>query len=88
MVEKTSRVAVSGCGYASEFHLKSWRMVPGAEVVALCDPDPAKRERRSREFGVVRTFESIPALLQDVAVDAYDVVTPPETHRESVSLPP
>ncbi len=82
MAEKTLRVAVLGCGFASEFHLRSWRMVPGAEVVALCDPDPAKRERRSREFGVVRTFESIPALLQDVEVDAYDVVTPPETHRE------
>lgn len=82
MAEKTLRVALVGCGFASEFHLRSWRMVPGAEVVALCDPDPAKRGTRSREFGIARTFESVPALLQDIEVDAYDVVTPPETHRE------
>ena len=82
MTEKCLRVALLGCGFASEFHLKSWRMVPGAEVVALCDPDPAKRQARAREFGVKRTFESIAALLQDIEVDAYDVATPPETHRE------
>jgi predicted dehydrogenase len=82
MTEQRLRIALLGCGFASEFHLKSWAMVPGAEVVALCDPDPAKRQARAREFGVSRTFESIPALLQGIEVDAYDVATPPETHRE------
>ena len=82
MTGKPLRVALLGCGFASEFHLKAWRMVPGAEVVALCDPDPAKREARAREFGVGRTFESVADLIQGIEVDAYDVVTPPETHRE------
>jgi predicted dehydrogenase len=82
MTERPLRVALLGCGFASEFHLKSWRMVPGVEVVALCDPDPAKREARAREFGIGRTFGSIQELLQDIEVDAYDVATPPETHRE------
>src|SRR5574341_730393 len=82
MAEKSFRVALLGCGFASEFHLKAWRMVPGAEVVALCDPDPAKGEARAREFEVKRTFESVAALLQDTEVDAYDVATPPETHRQ------
>jgi predicted dehydrogenase len=82
MAEKTLRVALVGCGFASEFHLKSWQMVPRAEVVALCDPDPAKRDARAREFGVERTFAGVADLLQGIEVDAYDVATPPETHRE------
>ena len=82
MAEKTLRVGLLGCGFASEFHLKAWRMVPGAEVVALCDPDPVKRETRARQFGIGRSFESVAALLQGVEVDAYDAATPPETHRE------
>ena len=82
MAQRPLRIALLGCGFASEFHLKAWRMVPGAEVVALCDPDPAKRETRARQFGIGRTFESVAALLQGVEVDAYDAATPPETHRE------
>ena len=80
-MQKPLRVALLGCGFASEFHLKAWRMVPGAEVVALCDPDPGKREARAREFGIGRTFASVSDLLREIEVDAYDVVTPHETHR-------
>jgi predicted dehydrogenase len=82
MAEKTLRVALLGCGFASEFHLKSWRMVPKVEVIAICDPDPKKLQARAQEFGIGRTFTSVQDLMQGIEVDAYDVVTPPETHRE------
>lgn len=81
MTQNALRVALLGCGFASEFHLKAWRMVPGAEVVALCDPDPAKREARVREFGVGRTFATVAELTRGIQVDAYDVATPHVTHR-------
>lgn len=81
MNERALRVALVGCGFASEFHLKAWRMVPGAEVVALCDPDAGKREARARQFGIGRAFESVADLIQGIEVDAYDVATPPKTHR-------
>ncbi len=76
------RIAMLGCGFASEFHLKAWRIVPGAEVVALCDPDPDKREIRAQEFGIGETFEGVTDLVQGIEVDAYDVATPHVTHRE------
>src|SRR5574341_786838 len=78
---KALRVALVGCGFASEFHLKAWRMVPGVEVVALCDPDPVSREARGREFGVSRAVASVSDLVREIEADAYDVVTPPGTHR-------
>ncbi|OGC01731.1 MAG: hypothetical protein A3G35_04535 [candidate division NC10 bacterium RIFCSPLOWO2_12_FULL_66_18] len=81
MAQGPLRVALLGCGFASEFHLKAWRLVPGAEVVALCDPDPAKREARAREFGIGRTFASVLELIRGIQVDAYDVATPHMTHR-------
>ncbi len=80
-MQKPLRVALLGCGFASEFHLKAWRMVPGAEVVALCGPDAASLRVRAQEFGVERTFESVPDLVRGIEVDAYDVATPHVTHR-------
>jgi len=80
-MQKPLAVALLGCGFASEFHLKAWRMVPGAEVVALCDPDAARLRARAREFGVERTFENIEEMIRDIQVDAYDVATPHATHR-------
>ncbi len=86
MTQVPLRIALLGCGFASEFHLKAWRMVPGAEVIALCDPDPGKREARAQESGVERTFEGVTDLVRGIEVDAYDVATPHVTHREVCEL--
>src|SRR6185437_15996361 len=36
------RGALIGCGFVSRFHLEAWARVPGVEIVALCEPDPAR----------------------------------------------
>jgi D-apiose dehydrogenase len=76
------RIALLGCGFASEHHLKAWQAVPGAQVLALCDPVAERREARACEFAVPHAFASVPELLATVEVDAYDIAAPHQAHRE------
>jgi D-apiose dehydrogenase len=75
------RVAIVGCGFASEYHLKAWQRVPGVEILAVCDPVLDRRESRAREFGVPHAFATVADLLAGVTVDAYDIAAPHQVHR-------
>ena len=71
---KLVRVAGVGAGYFSQFHLAGWRALAGrAEIVAWCDRQPDKVHG-------LRAFDSAEKMLDAVAVDVLDIVTPPETH--------
>jgi predicted dehydrogenase len=43
------KIALIGCGAISEYHLRAYRAM-GLDVVALCDRDPVRSERRRSEF--------------------------------------
>lgn len=75
------RVAMVGAGMISRFHLHAWRNTPGVDLVAIVDPDPARRDQRAREFAVDRQCSTLDELLATVVVDAVDIATPRETHR-------
>ena len=71
------RFAVLGLGRAgTTLHLPALRRVRGAEVVVVCDPDPAAgaglRELRTRDWREAIALD----------VDAVLVATPPDTHAE------
>jgi D-apiose dehydrogenase len=74
------RVAMVGAGMISAFHLRAWKSVPGAELVAVVDPDAARAEARAREFGIGRCHPDVSALLAADPPDAIDVASPRETH--------
>ena len=80
------RIAGIGAGYFSRFHLEGWRDVAEVEIVAWCDLDPAKAEALAREFGVRRTFVDATAMLDALAPDVVDIVTPPPAHAGLVAL--
>ncbi len=65
----------------SWYHLVAWRkLVPGIELVAICDPDPAHAQRRADEFGIPRIYADREAMLTSEAIDALDVASPRQTH--------
>ncbi|HUR57878.1 MAG TPA: Gfo/Idh/MocA family oxidoreductase [Opitutaceae bacterium] len=43
------KIALIGCGGIAEYHLRAYRAL-GLDVVALCDRDPARAEKRRAEF--------------------------------------
>ena len=79
------RVAVVGAGYFSRFHLEGWRDVGEAEVVGWCDTDAPRVEAMAREFGIARTFNDLDAMLDALAPDLVDIVTPPPSHAGLVA---
>lgn len=79
-------VGVVGCGFFARNHLHSWRDLAAedAELVAVCDIDPAKAEATAKDFGVARWYSEPAKMFEDEALDLVDIVTRMDTHRQLV----
>lgn len=78
------RVALVGAGHVSGFHLRAWRSIVGARVVAIVDPDEDAARRRGAEFGIDRYYRDVADAAASTQIDALDIVSPPQTHFELV----
>src|SRR5439155_13168210 len=79
-VVKLGMIGVGGWGTAG--HLQAYRESPHAEVVALCDAIPERAAEVAADWGVARHYADYRELLADPEVEAVDVATPNNTHRE------
>lgn len=91
-------VAIVGFGWFGKQHLRAWRAVPGARVVALCDPSEAAFDAHARHgqdafhedvrsgshecWHGIPRFASLERMLAETDVDIVDVVTPEADHAE------
>jgi len=50
------RGALIGCGFFARNHMEAWRREPRAEIVAVCDLDPARARAMASRFGVERVY--------------------------------
>jgi predicted dehydrogenase len=58
-----------------------FNLMPDCQVVAGCDPDPAKRERVEKDFAGIRTFANYQEML-DSGLDIVIVATPMPLHHD------
>lgn len=74
------RVAVIGVGRMGRHHVRNYTELPGVDLVALADPDPAAEEwaRRYR----CRYYPTADMLLRRERVDAISVCVPTRHHPE------
>ncbi|WP_327591367.1 Gfo/Idh/MocA family oxidoreductase (plasmid) [Nonomuraea sp. NBC_00507] len=77
---KKLRTAVIGLGWAGTVHAQALATMPGIDLIALADPDPARRAA----FPGLRTVKCISDLL-DLGLDYCVVATPTATH-ETIAL--
>jgi predicted dehydrogenase len=88
----SARVAVIGCGYFARYHLAAWTRLrqAGAELVAVCDLDPAKAGRAAAETGAA-AYTDVATLLAEVKPDLVDIATRMQTHlplvRQCAAVP-
>ena len=74
-------VAIIGCGGVTlQNHIPGIAMCPDANVVALCDSDPACLERAARETGVRTTTSKYEEVIARSDVHAVIIATPNITH--------
>ncbi|MFC7702791.1 Gfo/Idh/MocA family protein [Plastorhodobacter daqingensis] len=82
----TYRGVLIGCGFFAQNHMHAWQSTPGAEIVAVCDRDPARAEQFRRDFGVAESFSDAAVMMATLRPDFADIVTTVETHPELVKL--
>ncbi len=74
------RVATVGAGYFSQFHYDAWSRIGEVQLAAVCDRalEPAQAVAKARGIGQV--FSDFAEMLDAVAPDLVDIITPPDTH--------
>ncbi len=87
MAERIS-IGTIGCGFFSRNHLNSWKdLAPqGADLVAVCDVDPAKAKATAEAFGVPRWYTDAEAMFSAENLGLVDIITRMDTHRALADL--
>ena len=81
----TVRLAIVGCGNICQLNAPGYLAHPRCQVVALCDTDRTRAERRAREWGISpRIYTDFGALLEDAGVDAVELLTPTYLHADQI----
>lgn len=73
------RVACIGAGYFAQFHIGSWKRMPDAKLVAVCDLDPVKASAAG-----VEAFTDAALMLSKVEADIIDIILPPIEHAAAI----
>ena len=73
-------LAVVGCGYVADYHLRAWKKVRNARVVAVCDLKENMARNVARLWKISEYYTSFPKLLEQRNIDLIDICTPPHTH--------
>lgn len=73
-------VAIVGCGFVANDHMKAWRKVPEAEVVAVDDVSETLAVNMAKTWKVSSHYTSFSKLLERKDVNVVDICTPPHTH--------
>ena len=80
------RLAVVGTGYWGVNHVRAFGRVPGAELVAVCDPHPAALERAHSLAPHARQLHSLDEVLAADDIDAVVLATPAVNHAAQAQL--
>ena len=79
------RLAIVGCGNISFLNAPGYLQHPRCDVVALCDTEPGRAERRAREWGITpRVYSDFKQVLEDGSIDAVELLTPTWMHADQI----
>jgi predicted dehydrogenase len=83
------RIAIGliGCGFFAQNHLNAWKdLAPeGADLVAVCDLDPARAKAAAEKFGA-RAYTDAAEMLAKEQLGLVDIATGQATHLPMVEL--
>ncbi len=77
------RYGLIGSGMMGQEHIKNIRMLNGAEITAIADPDEQMRNLSlENSGGTARLYQNYRKMLNDDICDVYLIVSPNDTHYE------
>lgn len=75
-----ARIAVIGAGWwASTVHIPALMVNPQADLVAICDPNPARAQSAAKEAGA-HAYTDVTEMLATEGLDGVIIATPHSTH--------
>jgi predicted dehydrogenase len=86
MPKKIWRGGMIGAGAWSEVQLQAWAGVENAEIIALTDRHPERRDRLLRRFAIKHAFDDIETMLDEVELDFVDICVRPYSHAHLTQL--
>jgi len=86
VTKKIWRGGMIGAGAWSEIQLNAWAGVKNAEIVALCDRHPERRDPIVERFGIPRAFDDFETMLDEADLDFIDICTRPYSHAALIKL--
>ncbi|MFN3274799.1 MAG: Gfo/Idh/MocA family protein [Paracoccus sp. (in: a-proteobacteria)] len=78
--------ALIGCGFFAQNQMHAWQAIPGAQITALCDRDPARLEDTAARFGITRTYDDAARMIAAEDLDFVDIATTVAAHRPLVEM--
>jgi predicted dehydrogenase len=75
------RLGFCGVGRIADLQCLGYLEHPRCDIVAICDPVEARARERAEAWGVQRVYTDAEQLFRDPDVDAVEILTPHELHR-------
>ncbi len=95
-MNSTLNIAVAGLGFMGATHLKAWKQVPGARLVAVMDMNESRLtgdltsvggnfggSGEKLDFSAIRTYRTLEEALADPQIDAIDLCLPTNEHGKA-----
>jgi predicted dehydrogenase len=73
-------LVVVGCGYVAEGHLRAWKKVSKANVVAVCDLNEELAQQTAKRWDIPNYYKTLGEALERGDVNLVDIATPPQVH--------
>jgi len=77
---RESKVAIVGCGFVAEGHLKAWKRVLQSNVVAVSDLNEALAKGTAEAWNVPHYYRTLSDMLGQRGINVVDICTPPQVH--------
>ncbi len=78
------RVGIVGIGNIAPFNVRGYLEHDRCDVVAICEPREEKARKVAAEWNVPKVYLTLDELLADPEIDAVEILTPTQLHRDHV----
>jgi D-apiose dehydrogenase len=82
----TLRGTLIGCGFFAVNQMHGWNDVHGADIIAICDTNPARLNLIGDQFNISARYTDARTMLETERPDFVDIATTVPSHRALVEL--
>jgi predicted dehydrogenase len=76
------KVAIIGCGKIADSHAEQVSVIPGCEIVGVCDREELMAKQLFERFKVKEYFNDVDTMLDKARPEVVHITTPPQSHLE------